>query len=67
MYSFIGGDVVCILEDVLIFISEANQIPLLGFGKTPSILFHEAVLATASTCDCNYVFQRFMYNITVLS
>jgi len=35
----------------LIFISGADRLPVLGFDKEPSIIFQEAILATASTCD----------------
>ncbi len=36
---------------MLIFLSGAEQIPVLGFDKQPTIIFQEAILATASTCD----------------
>ena len=44
----------CSLADLLIFASGANQMPLLGFEKPPTIIFvhnKTRILPTASTCD----------------
>ena len=44
----------CSLADVLIFASGADHVPLLGYVKSPTLVFvHDKgrVLPTASTCD----------------
>lgn len=40
----------CSLKDVLVFVSGADRMPVLGFKKNLSIHFHEGYLATSSTC-----------------
>ena len=48
LYSDCKNDDDCTVEDVLVFLSGASQVPPLGFEKKPTISFR---LATASTCD----------------
>ena len=42
----------CTLEDILVFFSDADSIPPLGFEASPKLFFlhGEARLPTASTC-----------------
>ena len=52
---FLEGDSTsCSLKDLLVFVSGADRIPPLGFGKSPSIVFVHTegrILPTASTCE----------------
>ena len=49
------GDSECTVEEVLIFCTEADRIPPLGFDKVPKLIFLESetdkMLPTASTCS----------------
>ena len=51
MIFYTDGDVDCSLEDILVFLSGTDVIPLLGFDKLPTVSFNLGVLATSSTCD----------------
>lgn len=52
-FLFSDGRTGCTISDVLVFFTGTNQIPPLGFGKTPTVSFlrHNDLFATASTCD----------------
>ena len=51
----VDGDLNCTLEDVLIFFTEADRIPVLGFELIPKLSFLDIspqwLLPTASTCS----------------
>lgn len=70
----VDGDFNCTLEDILIFFTGAERVPVLGFELVPKLSFLESsplrLLPTASTCslelrlptyDHNYItFKEYM-------
>ena len=52
-YLDIAGDIQCSLEEVLIFCSGADSVPVGGFNKKIDIVFlgDNEILPTASTCS----------------
>ena len=54
LFSYTGQESQCSLQDVLVFFTGANAIPVLGFERRPKLVFLEGPsekLPTASTCE----------------
>ena len=54
-FNVLAGESACNLEDVLVFMTGADRIPILGFELPPKLSFLEylpsKLLPTASTCS----------------
>ena len=62
----IDGDFNCTLEDILIFFTGAERVPVLGFELVPKLSFLESsplrLLPTASTCSLELRLPTYHHN-----